>query len=174
MWMPVEVERHFYVMWSGFFLLMVGALWHREQQLLLDLRGTWAGWAMLGISCLGWLVLLSAGVSMDALELVGLRQLQANLRGRPLAAGAFKAPGLYRYVRHPLYLGLIIGFWASPCHTVDSLLFAAAMTGYIYIGIHFEEKDLRSRMGDQYAQYAKQVPKLFPWFGKRYRGGSDA
>lgn len=75
-----------------------------------------------------------------------------------------KQPFLYRIVRHPMQLGLVIGFWATPDMTIGHLLFAAAMTGYILIGLHFEERALVRQFGDEYRQYQKTTPKLFPSF----------
>jgi steroid 5-alpha reductase family enzyme len=96
-------------------------------------------------------------------ELFGLHQVYARLRGRVLPPPQFKTPFLYRWVRHPLYLGFLLAFWATPAMSGGHLLFAAAMTAYILIAIRFEERDLIGLFGDQYRRYREQVAMLFPW-----------
>ncbi len=92
-----------------------------------------------------------------------------NLSGKPAATPAFRTPGLYRTVRHPLYLGFVIAFWVAPTMTAGRLLFAAVTTGYILIAIHFEEHDLVGVFDERYRNYRRQVPMLVPHPHRRGR-----
>ena len=96
-------------------------------------------------------------------ELFGLHQVANHLTDREMPAPRFRTPLYYKLVRHPIYLGFIIAFWAAPVMTVGHLLFAAVTTAYILVGIFLEERDLVALFGDEYRQYRKQVSMLLPW-----------
>jgi protein-S-isoprenylcysteine O-methyltransferase Ste14 len=115
----------------------------------------------------GWAVLLISTFLLNHFELFGLRQVFARALGRSIPAAEFRTPGLYRHVRHPLYLGFVIAFWATPQMSAGHLLFAIASTGYILIGIWFEERDLVAQFGARYRAYREQVGMLLPRPGKR-------
>ena len=123
-----------------------------------------------GVFWAGWVVLLISTFLLNHFELFGLRQVFAHLSGRQLPTQDFRTPLFYRHVRHPLYLGFVPSFWAAPDMTAGHLLFTVASTGYILIGIWFEERDLIAQFGDRYRLYREQAGMLFPKFGRRRQG----
>jgi protein-S-isoprenylcysteine O-methyltransferase Ste14 len=124
---------------------------------------------VLGISFFGWFLVLLATFLINHFELFGLHQVIFKLIGRDMPEPHFKTPVLYKVVRHPIYLGFIIAFWAAPTMTVGHLLFAAVTTAYIFVGIWLEERDLVEQFGDQYRHYRARVAMLVPFWRKMPR-----
>jgi protein-S-isoprenylcysteine O-methyltransferase Ste14 len=128
-----------------------------------------------GISWAGWGLLLISTFLISHFELFGLQQSFARrAAGEGPAAAQFKTPGIYRYVRHPIYLGFLLAFWATPVMTEGHLLFAVGATGYILIGIFLEERDLVDLFGERYLRYREQVGMLIPWRSGKTRVSSSA
>lgn len=169
---PKELERSTYVMFSGFFLLLVSTLWSPVLPELYDFRGTPFGYFLTGMAIAGVIITVLGVMIGSALDLIGVRHIVAVIRDEPYQPPSFKLVGLYKYIRHPLYAGLIMIFWFSPTMTPDHLLFAVVMTLYIQIGIHYEEQDLVRLYGQTYEDYRARVPKLLPFrvFGGRRSG----
>jgi len=130
-------------------------MWHVE--------GAFAAGLLNGVFWLGWAVLLVSTFLINHFELFGLQQVYFAATGRQLPAPDFRTPLFYRYVRHPIYVGFLLAFWAAPVMTAGHLLFAAASTGYILIGIWFEERDLVAQFGERYRTYRAQVGMLLPY-----------
>jgi methanethiol S-methyltransferase len=161
---PERIERSTYVLAATAALALLlwqwrpmaePVFWHVENRTGVAVLNVvfWAGWG----------VLLVSTFLLNHFELFGLSQVFAPMRGRTAPTPEFKTPALYRYVRHPIYLGFLLAFWATPVMTAGHLLFAAGSTGYILIGIWFEERDLVAQFGDRYRQYRRQVGMLLPW-----------
>jgi protein-S-isoprenylcysteine O-methyltransferase Ste14 len=111
---------------------------------------------------MGWLIALASTFQIDHFELFGLRQAVDALRGAADRTQAFRTPLLYRLVRHPLMLGLLLAFWATPHMTAGHLLFAVMNTAYILVGVRLEERDLIATFGASYERYRRRVPMLMP------------
>ena len=159
---PKPVERSTYVLFSSLALLLLfhawqpmgGRVWEMNDPIL---RGT-----IYGLYAGGWLLILVATFLINHFDLFGMRQVWLHLKGLPYTPLKFATPGLYRYVRHPLYVGWLLTFWAAPTMTTAHLVFALATTAYILIAIRWEERDLIDIHGDSYSQYRKEVPMLIP------------
>jgi methanethiol S-methyltransferase len=166
-WVPSGLERATYVHGSNLALWPALLFWQPLPALLLDLSSLRA--LMTAIYLLGWLIVLLASLNIDLLELWGLRQAWSWSRGETYQPPPFKQRWLYNQVRHPLYLGLLLAFWATPHLSVGHALFASGMTAYILIGTWFEERDLVRKFGESYRAYQRSVPAYFPQFGGRRR-----
>jgi methanethiol S-methyltransferase len=160
---PKEFERSTYVLAASLCLCLLFAYWRPMGTIVLwDVSSGAAGRALSAVSIAGWAIVFSSTFMIDHFDLFGLRQAWLAFRGRSYTEHPFKTPGLYRLVRHPIYLGFIIAFWATPVMTIGHLLFAGATTIYIVVAIQLEERDLVHHYGDLYREYRQRVHMLAP------------
>ena len=159
---PKPIERSTYVLASSACLFVLFVLWRPIPAVMWNVQAPVARVAVLALSAFGWLFALFSTLLLNHFELFGLRQVFLAARRRDLPAQQFRAPWFYQWVRHPLYLGFIIAFWATPTMTVGHLVFALGMLGYILMAIQLEERDLVREYGAQYRAYRDQVPALVP------------
>lgn len=163
---PKAVERSTFVLFSTIVLAVVLVYWRPMPAVVWSVESPIGQAVLWGVFGLGWAILLTATFLINHFELFGLQQVYENMRGRRITPVIFKTPGLYKATRHPIYLGFVLGFWATPQMSEGHLLFAAATTAYIFIGIFFEERDLIASFGDDYRRYRQRVPMLFPFLKK--------
>jgi protein-S-isoprenylcysteine O-methyltransferase Ste14 len=163
---PKEIERSTYVLFASLALALILWQWRPLPQLVWSVDNDIAEIAIIALSWSGWALLLASTFLISHFHLFGLSQGFARLLGIKTGGDhAFVTPLFYRWIRHPLYAGFIIAFWAAPHMSVGHLFFAIATTGYILIGIFLEERDLVGEFGDRYRQYRRQVGMLFPKLG---------
>lgn len=160
---PGVIERSIYVLLASLALLFLFWQWRPIPSVIWSVSDPTVAGALLGLSLLGWFTVLLSTFLISHFELFGLYQVFASFRSCTIEEPRFRAPLLYKIVRHPIYLGFIIAFWSTPIMTGGHLLFAAVTTAYILVGIALEERDLIALFGDQYRQYRKQVAMLVPW-----------
>lgn len=161
-YVPKALERSTFVLLASAALVLLFAQWRPLEAPVWNLAGTAAGTALAALFVLGWGLVLLSTFQIDHFELFGLRQVWNALRGRAPAPPEFRTPMLYRQVRHPIYLGFILAFWSAPVMSAGHLLFAAMTTGYILVGIWFEERDLVAQFGQRYRDYRDRVGMLLP------------
>lgn len=159
---PQEAERSTYVLQSSLLLLLIFWLWQPIPTMIWSVEGGYGRYVLQAIHWLGWIVAILATFLINHFELTGLKHVVHNLRGTEPASSRFVTPFLYKVVRHPLQLGLLIAFWVTPEMSVGHFVFAATMTVYILIGLHYEERDLQQQFGSTYVAYQRKTPKLLP------------
>jgi methanethiol S-methyltransferase len=160
---PASVERSVYVLLASLTLILLLWQWRPIPTVVWQITDANVAMTMTALSFAGWLLVLFSTFLINHFELFGLHQVAANLAGRTMPAARFKTPVLYKFVRHPIYLGFIIAFWATPVMTVGHLLFAGVTTAYIFVGIALEERDLIQLFGEEYKRYRAQVGMLAPF-----------
>ena len=166
---PQATERSTYVLVSSLALILLFWQWSPLGGVIWDVQDSTARAVLYGLFGFGFLLVLVATLLINHFDLFGLRQVWLNLRGREYTSLNFVTPGPYRLIRHPLYLGWLFAFWATPTMTVTHLLFAAMTTAYIFVAIQLEERDLIAAH-PQYVEYKRRVPMMIPMPGKRARG----
>ncbi|MEM6319429.1 MAG: methanethiol S-methyltransferase [Bacteroidota bacterium] len=165
--LPSVLERSTYVLLSSLVLLMVIFFWQPLGGVVWVVENPIGQKILYGLFGLGWLLVAVSTFAIHHFDLFGLRQVYLFYKNKPYRSLEMEVPTLYQQVRHPLYLGFLIAFWATPTMTVSHLLFALLMTSYVLIGIYFEEKDLITTHGKAYKEYKEKVPMLLPFLRKR-------
>ena len=159
---PEAAERSTYVLLSSVALVALFVLWQPIGGVIWSVDEGIARNAVLGLYAFGWLLLLYTTFLIDHFDLFGLSQVWRRLTGHTYRAPQFHTPSLYKLVRHPLYIGWLIIFWAAPVMTIAHLVFAVMTTAYILIAIQLEERDLVTAFGEQYVEYRRRTPMIVP------------
>ncbi|MCZ6483119.1 MAG: isoprenylcysteine carboxylmethyltransferase family protein [Alphaproteobacteria bacterium] len=160
---PQPVERATYVLLSSLILILLFWQWRPMAGEIWSVDNAYGRGVLVTLYFAGWVILILATFNIGHFDLFGLNQVYCYLRGKERGPNVFKTPGLYRAVRHPIMLGWIIIFWATPRMTVGHLVFAAVTTAYIFIGIKIEERDLVGWFGEAYEDYRRKVPMVVPF-----------
>ena len=159
---PQTVERSTYVLLASLVLALLFWQWRPMPSLIWTIENPLGQLVVQGLFGLGWLIVLLSTLMINHFDLFGLRQVYLNLTGNQYTDLGFRTPVLYNYLRHPIMLGFLIAFWATPTMTLGHLLFAVTTTAYILIAIQLEEHDLTAFYGDQYETYRQRVRMLCP------------
>ncbi len=159
---PPAVERSTYVLFASLALILLFSQWRPIGGTIWTVENASLQTVLWMLFALGWGMVLIATFLINHFDLFGLRQVYLNYQGRPYTPLKFGTPFLYKFVRHPIYLGFIIAFWSTPHMTAAHLVFAIATTVYILIAIQFEEHDLVASIGKPYEDYRRQVPMILP------------
>jgi protein-S-isoprenylcysteine O-methyltransferase Ste14 len=160
---PKSVERTTYVLLASLALVLLFWQWRPMPAVVWQIADPRVAMAVTVLGFVGWLIVFTSTFLINHFELFGLHQVANNLAGRPMPAPRFRAPLFYGFVRHPIYFGFVVAFWAAPTMTVGHLLFAAVTTAYIVVAIQLEERDLIEVFGDEYRRYKRRVSMLVPW-----------
>lgn len=164
---PAPIERSTYVLFASLALILLFAFWRPIPQSVWSVENPAAAGIIWSLFALGWLVVLLTTFLISHFELFGLKQVYLHLRGGAPAEPRFRKPLFYRLVRHPLYSGFFLAFWAAPVMTVGHLVLALGMSAYMLIAIRYEERDLVSAFGADYESYRQDVGMLTPRLRRR-------
>jgi len=164
---PQVIERSTYVLLASLLLALLFWQWRPILEVVWSVENPAASLVLQVIFFAGWAIVLGSTCLIGHFDLFGLRQVYLNQVGKAYTTSGFKTPGLYKVVRHPIMLGFIIAFWATPKMTVGHLVFAVATTVYILIALQIEERDLMNMHGDAYREYKRKVSMLIPYPRKK-------
>ncbi len=159
---PEPIERSTYVLASCLVTFLLIWQWRSIDIVVWDVQQPMLRAALWGLFAIGWLLVFVVSLMIDHFDLFGTRQVWLYLRGREYEPLSFRVPMAYRHVRHPLYIGWAIAFWATPTMTVGHLLLAGVLTGYMALAARFEERDLVAYFGRKYEDYRRRVPMFVP------------
>lgn len=168
---PPALERATYVLAANLAMFLLVLLWQPIPAVVWRVETGWARGLIWALFAGGWAILLAGAMSMHLGELLGMRQAWAWYCGRPYKPLKLKINWLYARIRHPMYLGILLGLWAAPHMTAGHALLAAGLTAYLAIGARYEDRDLQRAYGESYRAYKERVPMLLPSLG-RVRSGN--
>jgi protein-S-isoprenylcysteine O-methyltransferase Ste14 len=158
------IERSTYILLSSLALILIYWQWQPMNMVIWKVENQLLSYALMGIFFLGWLIVLLSTFMINHFELFGLAQIYNNLKNKHTPNPKFQTNYFYKLVRHPIMLGFLIAFWATPFMTLGHLLFTLVTSIYIFIAVKYlEEKDLRKTIGEQYETYQKEVPMIIPF-----------
>lgn len=160
---PHVIERSSYVLATNVVLILIYLFWESLPGVVWQIREPMLSTALFMLAAVGWLIVLISTFLTNHFDLFGLRQVWLNLLRRNYSAVAFKEHLFYRWVRHPMMLGLFIALWATPEMTVSHLLFSVGMSIYIIVGVHFEEAGLKKELGKPYEDYVARTGRFLPF-----------
>jgi protein-S-isoprenylcysteine O-methyltransferase Ste14 len=163
---PEPSERATYVLVAGLTSIALVGYWQIVPGQVWNLGGAPLVYILWGLFIFGWVFLLAATFAINHFDLFGLRQVYINFKNQPRPPLTFVKRAMYKYIRHPIQTGVLIGIWATPFMTMTQIILSIGFTVYIFIGLWFEEKDLIAEHGDDYLAYRKQTGKVLPKFGK--------
>ncbi len=171
---PQPIERSTYVLFSNLALILLCWQWRPMGGVIWDVQNPVGRLVIYGLFVLGLLAVVATTFLLNHFDLFGLRQVWLYLQDKPYTPLSFATPGPYRFIRHPLYIGWMVAFWATPTMTVAHLVFAIGTTVYMLMAIPFEERDLGQFHGDKYKAYRRKVPMLIPAFFKKKPKAEEA
>jgi methanethiol S-methyltransferase len=166
---PEPIERSTYVLLASLCLLFLFRYWEPIGGVVWDVKSSLSQVFLMSLSMLGFTIVLVSTFLINHFDLFGLRQVWLNFIGKRYEVLQFRTPFFYKYVRHPLYLGFMIGFWATPTMTIAHLFFAIMTTGYMLTAIQFEENDLVRFFGEKYREYRRSAPMLIPFTKMKFK-----
>ncbi len=159
---PESIERSVFVLFASLALLLVFWQWRPMPDVVWSVENPYGRFILLALFAAGWLIVLLSTFMINHFDLFGLRQVYVRAQGAEYSDLGFRTPMFYRIVRHPIMVGFIIAFWATPLMTLGHLLFAVVTTAYILVAIQLEERDLAGFYGDKYEDYKRRVGMLIP------------
>ena len=171
---PQPIERSTYLLVSSLVLVLLMWAWRGIDVVVWNIERPALRGLAWGLFAMGWLMVPVVSLLINHFDLFGMRQVWLHLRGEEYTSLPFRTPLFYKHVRHPLYLGWALAFWATPTMTVGHLLFAIVLTAYMGLAAVFEERDLVAHFGHQYAEYRRRVPMFVPRPARRERAAEAA